>query len=119
LRFPRGAGLAGKPPQDGSPSHPPKRDKLDGEAPYLLPHICGPKGYEILFCVASAKDTVIPLIESLMAEQPEADARPKQCGLCAQVFREHQVAANMSSATQKAGWDPRIITSLKRSPMPI
>jgi ceramide glucosyltransferase len=31
--------------------------------------------YEILFCVASAKDTVIPLIESLMAEQPEADAR--------------------------------------------
>jgi ceramide glucosyltransferase len=31
--------------------------------------------YEILFCVASAKDTVIPLIESLMAEQPQADAR--------------------------------------------
>jgi ceramide glucosyltransferase len=31
--------------------------------------------YEILFCVASADDPVIPLIESLMAEQPSADAR--------------------------------------------
>jgi ceramide glucosyltransferase len=31
--------------------------------------------YEILFCVASAKDPVIPLIETLMAEQPAADAR--------------------------------------------
>ena len=31
--------------------------------------------YEILFCVASAKDPVIPLIELLMAGQPEADAR--------------------------------------------
>ena len=30
---------------------------------------------EILFCVASAKDPVIPLIETLMAEQPAADAR--------------------------------------------
>jgi ceramide glucosyltransferase len=31
--------------------------------------------YEILFCVASATDPVIPLIESLIAEQPAADAR--------------------------------------------
>jgi ceramide glucosyltransferase len=30
---------------------------------------------EILFCVASAKDPAILLVESLMAEQPEADAR--------------------------------------------
>ncbi len=30
---------------------------------------------EILFCVASAKDPVVPLIEALMAEQPEAGAR--------------------------------------------
>jgi ceramide glucosyltransferase len=30
---------------------------------------------EILFCVASAKDPVIPLIETLIAEQPEADAK--------------------------------------------
>ena len=30
---------------------------------------------EILFCVASAKDAVVPLIEALMAEQPEAAAR--------------------------------------------
>jgi ceramide glucosyltransferase len=31
--------------------------------------------YEILFCVASATDPVIPLIEALIAEQPAADAR--------------------------------------------
>src|SRR6201987_3984348 len=31
--------------------------------------------YEILFCVASAKDPVIPLIETLLTEEPEADAR--------------------------------------------
>jgi ceramide glucosyltransferase len=30
---------------------------------------------EILFCVASAKDPVVPLIEALMAAQPEAGAR--------------------------------------------
>ena len=30
--------------------------------------------YEILFCVASATDPVIPLIETLMREQPAADA---------------------------------------------
>jgi len=30
---------------------------------------------EILFCVATAKDPVIPLVEALMAEQPGADAR--------------------------------------------
>jgi ceramide glucosyltransferase len=30
---------------------------------------------EILFCVASAKDPVIPLIETLLTERPEADAR--------------------------------------------
>jgi ceramide glucosyltransferase len=30
---------------------------------------------EILFCVASAKDPVVPLIEALIAEQPEAGAR--------------------------------------------
>ncbi len=30
---------------------------------------------EILFCVASAKDPVIPLIKTLMAEQPAADAK--------------------------------------------
>ena len=30
---------------------------------------------EILFCVASAKDPVVPLIESLMAQHPEAGAR--------------------------------------------
>ncbi len=31
--------------------------------------------YEILFCVASATDPVIPLIETLMAEAPASDAR--------------------------------------------
>jgi ceramide glucosyltransferase len=31
--------------------------------------------YEILFCVASAKDPVVPLIETLMSRQPEADAK--------------------------------------------
>jgi ceramide glucosyltransferase len=31
--------------------------------------------YEILFCVASAEDPAIPLIEELMAERPGADAR--------------------------------------------
>jgi ceramide glucosyltransferase len=31
--------------------------------------------YEILFCVASAKDPVIPLIETLLTSEPEADAR--------------------------------------------
>jgi ceramide glucosyltransferase len=31
--------------------------------------------YEILFCVASAKDPVIPLIEMLTAERPAADAK--------------------------------------------
>jgi ceramide glucosyltransferase len=31
--------------------------------------------YEILFCVASAKDPVIPLIETLLTTEPEADAR--------------------------------------------
>jgi ceramide glucosyltransferase len=31
--------------------------------------------YEILFCVASANDPVIPLIETLLATEPEADAR--------------------------------------------
>jgi ceramide glucosyltransferase len=31
--------------------------------------------YEILFCVASAKDPVIPLIETLISRQPEADAK--------------------------------------------
>jgi ceramide glucosyltransferase len=30
---------------------------------------------EILFCVASAKDPVVPLIEALMTEQPEAGAK--------------------------------------------
>src|SRR5271170_1810131 len=30
---------------------------------------------EILFCVASAKDPVVPLVETLMTERPEADAR--------------------------------------------
>ncbi len=30
---------------------------------------------EILFCVASAKDAVVPLVETLMARHPEADAR--------------------------------------------
>jgi ceramide glucosyltransferase len=31
--------------------------------------------YEILFCVASAKDPVIPLIETLLTSEPEADAK--------------------------------------------
>ncbi len=31
--------------------------------------------YEILFCVASVKDPVIPLIETLLTSEPEADAR--------------------------------------------
>jgi ceramide glucosyltransferase len=31
--------------------------------------------YEILFCVASAKDPVIPLIETLLTSEPGADAR--------------------------------------------
>jgi ceramide glucosyltransferase len=31
--------------------------------------------YEILFCVASAKDPVVPLIETLISRQPEADAK--------------------------------------------
>ena len=31
--------------------------------------------YEILFCVASAKDPVVPVVESLMAEHPGAGAR--------------------------------------------
>jgi ceramide glucosyltransferase len=31
--------------------------------------------YEILFCVASAKDPVIPLIETLLTSEPAADAR--------------------------------------------
>ena len=30
---------------------------------------------EILFCVASAKDPVVPLVEGLMAERPEAGAK--------------------------------------------
>jgi ceramide glucosyltransferase len=30
--------------------------------------------YEILFCVASAKDPVVPLVQALMKEWPEADA---------------------------------------------
>ena len=30
---------------------------------------------EILFCVASAKDPVVPLVEALMAEHPDAGAR--------------------------------------------
>ncbi len=30
---------------------------------------------EILFCVASAKDPVVPLVKALMAEHPDADAR--------------------------------------------
>jgi ceramide glucosyltransferase len=30
---------------------------------------------EILFCVASAKDPVVPLVEALMAERPEAGAK--------------------------------------------
>jgi ceramide glucosyltransferase len=31
--------------------------------------------YEILFCVASAKDPVVPLVETLMAEHPDAKAK--------------------------------------------
>jgi ceramide glucosyltransferase len=31
--------------------------------------------YEILFCVASAKDPVVPLVESLIASHPQANAR--------------------------------------------
>ena len=31
--------------------------------------------YEILFCVASAKDPVVPIVESLIAEHPESGAR--------------------------------------------
>ena len=31
--------------------------------------------YEILFCVASAKDPVVPLVEALMAEHPDAKAK--------------------------------------------
>src|SRR5580704_9903501 len=31
--------------------------------------------YEILFCVASAKDPVVPLVESLIARHPQANAR--------------------------------------------
>jgi ceramide glucosyltransferase len=31
--------------------------------------------YEILFCVASAKDPVVPLVEALMARHPQANAR--------------------------------------------
>src|SRR5262249_41115984 len=30
---------------------------------------------EILFCVASAKDPVVPLVEALMAEHPEVGAK--------------------------------------------
>ncbi len=32
-------------------------------------------GYEVLFCVADAKDPVIPLVEEAMAKHPDVDAR--------------------------------------------
>ena len=50
---------------------------LDGEAERTLRssfHLDYPR-YEILFCVASPNDPVIPLVRKLIAQYPEADAR--------------------------------------------
>lgn len=50
---------------------------LDGEAERTLRssfHLDHPR-YEILFCVSSPNDPVIPLVRKLIAQHPEADAR--------------------------------------------
>lgn len=61
-------------------------------ASFCLEHPC----YEVLFCVASVRDPIIPLVERAIAEHPDVDARL--------LIGEDRISANPKLNNMTKGW---------------